>query len=205
MDGEVLAVRRGELFGRGGYFEGYIELARASGLERNIEANGLYLDRELLETNLVFKQIVTYCMLLSDAGTVFSYRRGGGEPRLKDKWSLGIGGHVHQLDTKPENLIKVNVMKNVEREVGVGTRIMGLRHLGYINCEDSPVNRDHLGLLFLKEVYDEHEIKANSPDILEGEFRSQAEIEKLMKKHEFEEWSEIAYRVLVRKKFKSSA
>ncbi|MEK6885539.1 MAG: hypothetical protein AABX17_01075 [Nanoarchaeota archaeon] len=208
MKKEILAVRRGKLFADGRTFRNFIskEDAKTIGLDRNfILANAEYLPKSELENKPEYKQIIAYCVLLGDYGHVFSYQRGPREPRLKDKWSIGIGGHIYKMDDKWD-MMKSNVIKRVNEEVDLGSRVMGLRHLGYINCEDSSVNKDHLAMLYLKDVYDVGNIKPQKEtgkDLLHAEFRSQPEIEKIMEKHEFEEWSEIAYNVLLKEgKFK---
>lgn len=193
--GEVLAVKREKLFEGGNYFEGFMlkDYSKISELENNIRSNQEYFQEWELENRPEYKQIVTYCILFDgDSKKVFSYIRGGKEPRLKDKLSIGIGGHIHRLETKGD-IIRSNIMRKVEQEVGVGIRVVKLEQLGYINCEDIPVDKDHFALLFLKEVWGERDIKVKSSDLLEGKFRSQYEIEELMQKHEFEDWSRIAY------------
>jgi len=202
MEKEVLAVRRGELFKGGCNFEGFKtrEVMRKSRIERNIEEYGQFLPREVLENNPEYKQIVVYGVLFNaDSQAVFSYRRGATEKRLEGSCSIGIGSHVHPVDSRA-GAIRSNMIQSISRETNAVSHMETLQLAGYINYEDSAVNRDHFGVLFLAEVFSPRDIVALSPNIRYGKFREINEIQRLMNQHQFEEWSEIAYKILKREK-----
>jgi len=203
----IYAVPRVELFSGGRGFNGFKSITEVRdlrlGFEKNIVNYGDFYSPEELEHNRAYKQVIPYCALLDvDKKTIFSYKRGKGEPRLEGKWSIGIGGHIHPIKiAEPENLLKASLIRRVSQEVDVGMRVMGLRPLGYINCEDSEdVDKYHIGILFLKEVYDCHDIKIKSPNLLHGKFRTLDDIQKIMKHQDFEDWSQISYKQLLKER-----
>jgi predicted NUDIX family phosphoesterase len=209
MKKEILAVQRGRLFGkrRKGYFTGFkpVESDEDLELEKNMTEHGEYIPRDQLENNPEYKQIVTYCVLFNhDLNAIFSYKRAGSEKRLDDQWSIGIGGHIRQMAKPMDQVIRSNLVDNINREVAAVRYLERLQLMGYINCDDSPINRDHLGMLFFGEVYGSEEIRTVSPKILRGSFRSPSTVERLMKQHKFEDWSEIAYEVLMREEFRTA-
>ncbi len=58
-----------------------------------------YIPRSLAEDDPSHKQLIPYVVLRS-GDEVFCYTRGkkGGEQRLHDRWSLGVGGHICRED-----------------------------------------------------------------------------------------------------------
>lgn len=59
-----------------------------------------WIDRPSAEQNRSFKQLIPYVLIQAEMGALTAiYRRGGGESRLHDLWSMGIGGHINPSDT----------------------------------------------------------------------------------------------------------
>src|SRR5687768_11211932 len=58
-----------------------------------------YMDRKEAEVNPAFKQIIPYCVLSCD-DKIFVYQRTkkGGDSRLHDLYSIGVGGHINPED-----------------------------------------------------------------------------------------------------------
>src|SRR6056297_968979 len=56
--------------------------------------------RSDVEQDPSWLQLIPYCLLIDDASRVFCYRRhkDGGESRLHEKCSVGIGGHINPQD-----------------------------------------------------------------------------------------------------------
>lgn len=59
------------------------------------------MPRRDCETDERFKHFATYTLVNSN-GRVLAYRRGGSgaEARLRNRWSVGVGGHVNDLDVE---------------------------------------------------------------------------------------------------------
>src|SRR3990170_7918952 len=68
-------------------------------LLRAIEAHGEYRRRGEVESDPSWKQIIPY-LVLRDGERLFLMRRtrAGGDERLHELYTIGIGGHVHPAD-----------------------------------------------------------------------------------------------------------
>ncbi len=98
----VFVVPRAELF-PDCYPHG-LQLFEGGFSEKNFAAkvarHGFYVERERAERTPEWKQVIPYSVVLCD-GKVFLLRRtkGGGEARLFDKLSIGVGGHINPIDS----------------------------------------------------------------------------------------------------------
>jgi predicted NUDIX family phosphoesterase len=213
---KILAVRIEDLFGHDspndlGKFISKEE-AQKLGIEEAIKSCGKYLPKGNLENNPHYKQIVTYCLLFDEDHTsIFTYKRAGSESRLRDQWSLGVGGHVYQRENPGNDEIKSGLVeRSIGKELRAVAHILGLKLRGYINCDDNPVNSVHFGALYFGELHNIGDIKVVSKNKLKKvKFRTTNEIEKIRQnkgknsnQHGLEEWSEIAYDILMRKEFR---
>lgn len=66
-----------------------------------------FLDRNLAELDINHRQIIPYVFITDMLGRILIYRRKTGDSRLKDKYSIGFGGHINTSD-KP---IDANVLE----------------------------------------------------------------------------------------------
>ena len=96
-DESILVVKRSVLFSRGSW----------QGLKQiNIEdfSRLVYLEKEfhpryLMETDVRYKQIIPYLIFTHNNSYFLMQRQStAGEQRLKNKYSLGIGGHIRKED-----------------------------------------------------------------------------------------------------------
>ena len=113
----VLAIRR-ELFDALGTFQGlHFDVARylPAILARE---NNFFLPRSRAEHDPGCKQLIPY-VILTHAGRVLHYVRGkkGGEQRLVAKGSIGIGGHLNDLDENLFSYDEHSYLAGVQREV----------------------------------------------------------------------------------------
>ena len=95
---QVLVVPRAA-FEEAGYFQGHRE-----GGDHYLNAFmkpgvASFMDREAAENDPSHKQIIAYAIFCHQ-GRILHYTRGGsgGEARLHDKGSIGIGGHINPVD-----------------------------------------------------------------------------------------------------------
>src|SRR5262245_32713325 len=62
-------------------------------------AHGFFVERERAERTPAWKQVIPYCVVASDDQVLLMKRRAkGGEARLFDKLSIGVGGHINPVD-----------------------------------------------------------------------------------------------------------
>ena len=109
-----------------------------------IAAEGEYRPRDEAEEDPTWKQVIPY-LLLRDGGRLFLMRRtsAGGDARLHERWSIGVGGHLGPADRSVEE----GLLREFEEELVADWR-PELRPLGLLNDDRTPVGQVHLGIVF---------------------------------------------------------
>src|SRR3972149_11375968 len=104
-DEKVLVVKRELLFASSD-FQGFLPMRDFRGYQNLILRHKQFLWRSAMETDPSYKQIIPY-LVFRHAETYFLMRRrsNANEARLKDKYSLGIGGHIRQEDMTETSLM----------------------------------------------------------------------------------------------------
>lgn len=155
---------------------------------------GCVVDRDLVEENEDYKQIIPYAIIRSKDDKILRYIRGvsGGEARLHNLYSIGIGGHVDVLenDVPRVGLVHLAASREIEEEVGVVP--IKLSVVGLVNDDSNSVGRVHLGVVY--EVYLDN-ISAVE-DCIEGAVFVEPGLLKEDREH-FERWSQIAIDALL--------
>jgi predicted NUDIX family phosphoesterase len=165
-------------------------------------------DKDTLETDPRFKQIITYCVV-RHRDQILTYRRGksGAEARLHDKYSVGIGGHVDEPDfsaVEIEDIAKVHplqIFKRIQqaalREIMEETKLLismeSLQFIGWVNDDSDDVGKVHLGLVFLVDLNDRMTVECE-PCLKEAQFTPLGDV--VAKIDVFEKWSQIVIRRL---------
>lgn len=172
------------------------------------------VERSVCETDESYLQIIPYVTLIKEVGDddhIFVYQRGkgSGEDRLKNKFSIGLGGHI---DTHPEsyNCFFEHIAKEAEREL---VEEVGLSYGKYYkklydclkNCNfallylnNEPVNKYHICLSIIIQI-DENEIFDLEKDIIiNSKWLQVNELidSKRYGSHEYEEWTELIIDVM---------
>lgn len=113
---------------------------------------GRYLPRESAEHDETWRQVIPY-VLLRAAGRYFVYRRlrGGGEARLFDLHSLGVGGHING-DGEGDRLVSA-LHRELDEELHLPAgALIGLSLHGYLALDETPVDRVHVGVVAVAEI-----------------------------------------------------
>ncbi len=117
-----------------------------------------WLEREEAEQNRSFKQIIPYVIFRNrEKNLLACYRRNGGEKRLNNLWSLGIGGHINPVDTFDKDgslasLVEAGLFREILEETGISGRNQHPEFLGVINEETTEVGKVHFGLVYSAEI-----------------------------------------------------
>ncbi|MEM3364570.1 MAG: NUDIX domain-containing protein [Candidatus Micrarchaeia archaeon] len=158
MEKKCLVIKNEHIFGKNNerLFYGFKE---ADGLDFDIESlikeHGEYKERfgeEGMESNPNYQQIIPY-IIFRHGGKFFMYERlgGGGEKRLYNLKSLGVGGHVDPGDFGTQTLMQALKREFFEEVVYEGR--FEPRMVGLINEKGAGNGRDvqdvHLGVVFL--------------------------------------------------------
>jgi predicted NUDIX family phosphoesterase len=166
------------------------------------------LDKDALETDPDFKQIITYCVV-RHGDQILTYRRGkaGAEARLHDKYSVGIGGHVDEPDFSAMEVEKfcdvqcsqifTRIKQAALREISEETKLLismeSLRFIGWVNDDSDDVGKVHLGLVFVVDLTDRMAMECE-PCLKEVKFMPLDEA--VGKIDVFEKWSQIVIKSL---------
>ena len=136
-----------------------------------------YMDRDEAEVNPQFKQIIAYAIFRHE-GRILAYARTpkGGEVRLHNKMSLGIGGHINPIDGLTDSID--TYLAGMEREVREEIRFSGgatHRLYAVINDDTNDVGSVHLGMVHLFEL-DTEDVAPNEKALAELAFHSLDEL-----------------------------
>jgi predicted NUDIX family phosphoesterase len=149
---------------------------------------GFFVERRHAETDSSLKQVIPYCVLMRN-DSIFTMRRKerGGEARLFNKFSIGVGGHINPVDGAQDPLL-AGLMRELEEEV-VFDGAVDLEALGIINDETEEVGSVHFGLVY--GVRPEGEVRVRETDQLEGRWAQIEELEGRLaeERDSFESWS----------------
>jgi predicted NUDIX family phosphoesterase len=109
---------------------------------------GTYVPRPDAESNRDLKQIIPY-VVLRDGDRVFLMRRtrAGGDVRLHDLYSIGIGGHLNPGDG--------SILGGLEREWAEEMEadfVPDFEFVGLLNDDTVEVGVHHLGIVYLADA-----------------------------------------------------
>ena len=193
-DEQILVVNRKELFNNEeNHFYGFIE--------KNDEKTKKIIDtfesyevkrRGDMEEDPNYKQLIG-CVLLKDevTGEVLVYKRlvGGGEARLHGKASVGIGGHMNEVEGKTIfEMLKINAARELNEEVGVSEEeaLNNLHFIGLINDDKTEVGQVHVGVVYECKV-DKQRVEVKEDDTLVIKWMTGEEAKA---EENYETWSE---------------
>ena len=136
-----------------------------------------YMDRDLAEDSPQYKQIIAYA-IFRHAGRILAYARTpkGGETRLHNKMSLGIGGHINPVDGLTDSIS--TYLAGMEREIREEISFSGTatqQLYAVINDDTNEVGSVHLGIVHLFEL-DNEEVAPNEKALAELGFHSLDEL-----------------------------
>lgn len=191
----VYVVPRAELF-RECYPQGLVPFRDARdrrGFETAVRRHGFFVERDYAERSPTLKQVIPYTVVRTE-GQVLLMRRlsNGGESRLHDKLSIGVGGHINPEDlssTEDADPIRDGTRREIEEEIEVRGSYE-IRTVGFLNDDSNPVGAVHLGVVQIVDVTGS--VRIREEDMLEGRLASPEELAELLARGEnFESWSSI--------------
>ncbi len=185
---EVLVVER-SLIERIGMFQGLTLDTDRYLAEMLLPRNYRFVARHKAEQDDSLKQLIPY-FLICHADRIWCYVRGkkSGEGRLVSKASMGIGGHINNLDENLfEDVYSRAAVRELEEEVilpkGYSHKIVGL-----LNDDLTPVGRVHLGVIHILKVTTP-DVKKREDVITESGFKTLPELREMHDR--LETWSQI--------------
>ena len=169
-----------------------------------VESQGFFVEREYAERTPSLKQVIPYSIVVrhstGDEPEVLCLRRTtrGGEPRLHDKLSIGVGGHIDPEDLPDGSngpkgraaLIAAATQREVFEEELVVDGPFEVRAVGLLNDDSNPVGAVHVG--FVQVITVEGSVRVREVDQLEGSFRASSSLQRMLAEGaNFETWSSL--------------
>lgn len=163
--GKILAVKTDTLF-PDGIWEGFREQPPDKILKL-IEDNKEFIERAPAEEDESYQQIIPQ-IILKVANKIFIHKipQTGSESRLHDMWPIVLGGHVEETDLD----ITSASQREFDEEVNYKGKIINREFLGLVKRHDVPVNKVHIGLVWLFEGDSEEIEMTNDDGVVEGRF-----------------------------------
>lgn len=186
MEEEVLVVPAQRLATVGnftGFFPGTSDY-----LEQLLDPQHLrFLPRSAAEQDPSYKQLIPYIVLRSN-DMIYTYARGkkGGETRLHDQLSIGIGGHINREDGgEGRDAYDAGYRRELDEEVEIRSSYQG-NIVGLLYDPSTPVGEVHVGVVHLLDL-GQPEVVARDPALAEARFQSLDALAKLRER--METWS----------------
>jgi predicted NUDIX family phosphoesterase len=159
--------------------------------------HGCFLERSIAEHDFTHKQAIPYVVIQHDERFLLTRRtRKQTESRLHDKFSLGIGGHINNLDLPAaagSDIIAAGMKRELDEEISL-PGAQTIRLVGVINDDSTEVARVHLGLVFML-VTDSADFTVVERDKFTAQWAGPAELEAHYDR--MESWSQIIYDHLI--------
>jgi predicted NUDIX family phosphoesterase len=151
-----------------------------------VDANGRFEPRQAMEADPSFKQIIPY-LVLRDGDRYFLMRRtrAGGDARLHDAWSIGVGGHINPGDGD----LAGGLLREWTEELAADF-VPQFRLVGLLNDDTTDVGRVHLGAIYLAEAAG-RPVTIRETDKLSGAFATPAQVAEVADR--LETWSRLAF------------
>ncbi|QDU66981.1 hypothetical protein [Engelhardtia mirabilis] len=165
-----------------------------------VSQHGFFAQRDRAELDPDLKQVIPYTLVFgrdeAHGIRILCLRRtkAGGDARLHDKLSIGVGGHVEPPDAiAADGGDRDPIAEGSRRELAEELFLPECgppRPVGMINDDTNPVGAVHVGLVQVLEVDDPTRIAVREQDVLVGELRTPDELRAMRDAGaNFESWS----------------
>jgi predicted NUDIX family phosphoesterase len=160
-----------------------------SGFEALVARDGRFEPRGRVEEDRSLKQVIPY-LVLRDGSRYFLMRRtrAGGDERLHDQWSIGVGGHLNPGDGDLAGGLRREWAEEVD-----ATFVPDFELLGLLNDDTTPVGSVHLGAVYLADARG-RPVAIRETDKLTGRFADALEVAAVA--DQLETWSRLVFELL---------
>lgn len=144
---KILVVKRDKILQENA-FSGFMPVKNFKNYLEIINKYKEFLWREDMEEDTNYKQIIPYLIFnFQDKFFLMQRKSSASESRLKNKYSLGIGGHIRQEDMQTNDIFEW-AKREFAEEVNYKGNI-SIKPIGVINDDGSSVGKVHMGFVFL--------------------------------------------------------
>jgi predicted NUDIX family phosphoesterase len=164
--------------------------------ERAVERHGFFVERARAEVEPDWKQVIPYNVVVAGDEVLLLRRTSkGGEARLHDKLSIGVGGHLEPQDCPKAGDAgggRASILsRGAARELAEELEIEGpfeIEPIGLINDDSNPVGAVHVGLAQIVRV--DGSVGIREKHVLEGRLVRLDELRRLRAEGaNYESWS----------------
>lgn len=153
--------------------------------------HGAFRPRAELEADPAWKQLIPYLVVRDGTRYLVMRRtRAGGDPRLFERYTIGVGGHLNPGDDDIEAGLRREWDEELEARFAPRFRFVGL-----LNDDDDPVGAVHLGFVYSVDAVG-RPVAIRETDKLSGGFREPAEVAAVVER--MESWSRLLFEHLER-------
>ena len=187
-DEQVLVVPRASIVPGDGWLG-----VRRDGIDAALDAvgrDGFFMRRGDAEEDPTHKQVIPY-LVLRDGERWFLMRRtkAGGDARLHDLWSIGVGGHLNPGDGDVAGGLRREWAEEVAADF-----VPDFVPVGLLNDDTTPVGAVHVGVVFVADAAG-RPVAIRETDKLAGSFATTAETAAV--RDAMETWSRLVFDALV--------
>lgn len=199
----VFVVKRHELFDLH-YPQGFLgAMTHRDEIERYLKRSrerGFFVERRFAELDSSMKQVIPYVVITrGDDVLLLKRTKQGGDARLHDKFSVGVGGHINPPDAEGGDPIAAATRREIDEEILLDAPVasLAIEPLGFINDDSNPVGSVHVGLACAAEVTGD--VRVRETEMLVARFVSLSELTRLAADPaiELESWSRFLVPALV--------
>jgi predicted NUDIX family phosphoesterase len=182
----VMVIPRAALLAEPGWRGLRSDVMTGPDFEALVARAGEFRPRGLMERDRSWKQVIPY-LVLRDGPRYFLMRRtkGGGDARLHDLWTIGVGGHLNPGDGDLAGGLRREWSEEVDARFEPEFALIGL-----INDDDTDVGSVHVGAVFVADARG-REVRIRETEKLSGAFADRAEVAEVVDR--MESWSALVF------------
>ena len=156
------------------------------GFEALVARDGEFRPRAEVEVDRSWKQVIPY-LVLRDGPRYFLMRRtqAGGDARLHDRWSIGVGGHLNPGDGDLAGGLRREWREEVRADFEPAFTLIGL-----LNDDTTDVGSVHVGAVYVAEAAG-RPVAIRETDKLAGEFAEPLAVAAVVDR--METWSALVF------------
>ena len=148
---QILVVPRAQLFKNISPWHG-LNTQNTHEVLNIITSHAQFYPRGLMEEDPTYKQIIPYGVFVYQNSYFLMQRsNSGSESRLKNKFTLGIGGHMRASDLQASTLFDW-IKREFYEEIHYNDQLT-IKPLGILNDDTNAVGQVHLGIVLLLEGF----------------------------------------------------
>jgi len=183
-DEQVLVVPRASLMGDPGWHG--ITTEGLDRFEAIVARDGEFRPRAEMEVDRSWKQVIPY-LVLRDGDRYFLMRRtkAGGDARLHDRWTIGVGGHLNPGDGDLAGGLRREWREEIDAAFEPDFRLIGL-----LNDDTGDVGSVHVGAVYVADAGG-RPVAIRETDKLSGSFADPVEAAAVADR--MESWSALVF------------